>query len=158
MEGRRRAYVVWMAIQIRAPSARLLEMNGNDFQCSIPPYCRIVTQQDFDFPVKILRLLPDVCDELEETLWYCKQLGEKTTSPEEPAFWGRAGRVVLYALIALAVLGLCYYTILFVVRAEMAVSQVQQIEAAAAVAPPEVPPSIMAEVLARNLALVYGER
>lgn len=147
--------MVALAILDRAPSAPLVQTNGNDFQCSIPPLCRMVTRQDFSFPVKIFRLLPDVCDELEETLRYCKQQGEKPTSP---AFWGRGGWVVLYALIALSVLGLCYYTILFVVRAEMGVPRVQRIEAAASVATPEVPPSIMAEVLARVLALVYGER
>ena len=70
-----------MAIRIRAPSAHVLASDGIDFQCSIPPLCTMVTQQDFGFPVKILRLLPDVCDNVLEMLRYCKQSGQQTADP-----------------------------------------------------------------------------
>ena len=82
-EDRRRFDLVLKAIKHKAPSVVFHKLHGNDFQCGVPPACKMVTAQEFGFPVKIMRLLPHVCDDAPVLELDCKEEKEEAMHVEK---------------------------------------------------------------------------
>ena len=100
--------------QTQAPSVVFPKFHGNDFQCSVPSACKMVTAQKFGFPVKIMRLLPHVCDDAPVLELDCKEEKEeamhveKSMVVEKPVSWSWAVWLALGALGLLIVFAILW--------------------------------------------------
>lgn len=146
--------MVSKAIKHRAPSVVFHKLHGNDFQCAVPSTCKMVTAQEFGFPVKILRLLPHVYDDAPVLELDCKEQKEEVTyvessmvMEEKPASRSWAAWLALGALVLLVAFAmLSHFTVASAAPTETGLTLVQQSGDRVSVA--------LRAILARILAVV----